>query len=123
MYKKHKKTEKTVPARIPGFGYWGGTGITPIGISYGEAHEEEEPKDPLHYRKKSRVYFIILKGTLLLEIEGERNECTNEIVYEIFPETPYRVLGSLKGECVWIAINTVNDPEDKVIVEKNGKEK
>jgi mannose-6-phosphate isomerase-like protein (cupin superfamily) len=114
MHRKHKKSEK----EISGFGYWGGTGQTPIGISYGDIESGTNPKDPRHYRKESTVYFIVMTGILLLEVDGETHRVDNEFVFELSPKTVYRVLGSEVGDCKWIAINTVNEHGDKIVLDE-----
>lgn len=117
-YAAGMKIFEAKPKAHPDWYYWGDYGVTPVSISSGEINDmaHYEP-DPVHYHKKGKIYVIAIDGELTMEIDGKVQYVSAHQVLEIDPGEQYRCLGAHILPARWITICSVNDKNDKVIVD------
>ncbi len=111
--KIHERKQKSNPL----LGYWGNYGEIDIGISSGKIDKHTDFSEILHYHKKGLVYFLILDGEGILEINGEIVPMKKDTVIQIDPEEKYKVREVLSYPLSWITICTIKDPSDKIVLE------
>lgn len=99
--------------------YFGDFNEIPHAISYVEAASDDDlgAEDP-HYSKQGYKYFVVVQGTLELEVEGERVTVGQRQTLMIEPGEVHRTVRLIQSPCVFVVFGTVKDPsgEDKVVV-------
>lgn len=77
------------------------------------AAEQTTPTEPPHYHKESRQFFVVISGTLLVEVGEMTHTVTPESALEVEPGEVYRVTGH-EGNTTFLVIGTTNQEGDRV---------
>ena len=111
MIKWHKKFDH----HTSGVAYFGERGEVPLRINLSINDSEVDLQEPLHYHKESAQLFLVVEGSVTIEVEGERFNVTPDKLLEIEPGAKYRVIQVSKNS-KWLVIGTVNKEGDRVEV-------
>lgn len=111
--KIHSKQNKATP----GWGYWGSYGDIGMGFSSGLISKDEDyAGEQVHYHKEATTYILVLEGSGLVEVNGQKVTVVQDELLEIAPEEHYRMLGGEDLPFRWITISSNKNPDDKVAI-------
>lgn len=97
--------------------YFGNYGEIPIGISSATILDVGTSNDLLHYHKKSHEFYLTIKGAGILEIEGVEYMLDENHLLMVEPGEKHKVKAATKTPFSFIAITTVKNKDDKVVLE------
>lgn len=101
-----------------GFGYWGDFGEIDVGLSSGLITDNNTfSGEKLHYHQLGVIYFVVIDGSGVVEVEGQSIEIKKDTVLRIDPGEKYRVTKAINYPFNWLVFCTSKDRQDKVIVD------
>lgn len=98
-----------------GYYYYGSYGEIPVGISYTDIEGTNQiVEDNMHYHKESIEFYIVFKGELVIDVEGQEFILNENKMLMVEPKEKHMVKEITKTPLAYIVFATVKNPEDKV---------
>ena len=112
---KFNKTHNDQNKKISGWGYWGDPNEIKLAISKGQINYDNYIPEKRHAHSDSYVYFIVLTGKGLVNVNNTDINVGKDDVLEIAPKEIYFVRKALKTPFDWLVIGTITGNKDKIV--------